>query len=1052
MKLRSLQYFSTGIISILSLASLSYAQQELTLPQPLMSPPGAKVRHFSASRMGGIATPIAPMTVEPSVFPLFIEDNEISSVITLINGTSVSSSAVLTFRDLQGKSYPALSIPVGAHAKMQIKVTDLLQKIGTHLRTGSILVAQGPGVEAPVIVAQLTLSEITATPVALAEEELVMPMLVDSQDLRSVSESATDAQLTAITSLSTEQQNVTTQCYKKGSIETKTVTLAPSATTLIYPCSKESPPIEGASLLGASETSHATGISIHSDGPNGGFAAFGLSRHKSSKTEGFLGSLQFVDPTSLHSSALVFTGISAGYSLTPGAYPYSAAVALANFSAAESHIKIAFHKTDVNGSVSTTSKDVTLAPQSSMQVPLAQLGLKTGEIGSLIVSSDQQPGDLIAKIVSSSDSAPNQLEQLAKDGLDDRNGGAHPWTLQGNARSDLILFNHSSKTEPFNIWITSEDGTQWNQSIKLAPFETRTVSINDLIRNKTPDSHGHTLPATALGGSVVWQTPVPGTGSGHILIRNEANASGESFSCGVYSSICGGEFTPYTTSYNVGQSGTFGDFEADVCLGSSPGQCSGTFVGTGNDYTYSWQSSNPSVLAITSYWNTADVAANSAGSSDISFYVTDGSCASGGDVEGSAGDQTPEIDTLSPGIWPAGQWTPITITGHYFGSAQPTINISPDSSLPITYDSWNDTTIQAQVFPPAGEQLTYDTVTVTSHGYGGMGFAPGPGQQSTSTTKSATVTPVQAQPPTIAMNGTQLTSFTNVAITIGQQITLTATIPSQSASVSSQGWTAPTGGTAIGGLTNNAGDGQPDSTGLKTSPANSTATNTTTFYWTALASGTSPSVTFNYQLSNGSISTTPITFSVSGPTSTTPGLNVTPTYGSVFVYQTTLGLGQTTPGMTFTAAPDTYDSGYFWVQVIQSDNKTLSGGGAATAVCTSAGLDVDVATGSGFPYGTTNSVSDSPSTPLQSPFTTISRSFSANMYLLWTGGSYPNYIPVPLGSVSWNWSGTATYDSTAQQWSLASSPAPTRSAAAFSASSTYPPTWSGAATQTCTNP
>ena len=655
MELRSLHYFSIGVISILSLASLSHAQQEVTLPQPLMTPPGAKARHFSALHMGAPATPIAPMAVEPSVFPLFIEDNEISSAITLINGTSVSSLAVLTIRDLHGKSYPALSIPVGAHAKMQIKVADLLQKIGTPLRAGSILVAQGPGVEAPVIVAQLTLSEITGTPVALTEEELVMPMLVDSQDLRSVSESDTDAQLIAVTSLSKEPENLTTQCYKKGSVNTKTTTLAPGGTVLIYPCSKDSPQIAGVSLLGASDTSDAVGISIHSDGPNGGFAAFGVSRHTSTKTKGFLGSLQFVDPTSLHSSSLVFTGISAGYSLTPGAYPYSTAVALANFSATENHVKIAFHKTDVNGSVSTTSKDVVLAPQSSAQVPLGQLGLKVGEIGSLVVSSDQQPGDLIAKIVSSSDSAPNQLEQLAKDALDDRNGGAHPWTVQDNARSDLILFNHSAKTEPFNIWITSNDGAQWNQSLKLAPFETRTVSIGDLIRNKTPDSHGRTLPATALEGSVVWQTPVPETGSGHILIRNEANASGESFSCGVYSSICGGEFTQYTTNYNVGQTATFGDFEADVCLGSWPEQCSGTYVGTGNSYSYYWQSSNPSVLALSGWiGNSADLRANSAGSSDISFQVSDGSCSAYGDAEGTAGDQTPVISGISPSTWPAG--------------------------------------------------------------------------------------------------------------------------------------------------------------------------------------------------------------------------------------------------------------------------------------------------------------------------------------------------------------------------------------------------------------
>lgn len=638
MGVRFLQYFSAVILSILSFTSHSYAQQ-ITLPQPLITPPGMNprtARHFPAYRIGGPTTEIAPMTLEPSVFPLFIEDNEISSLITLVNGSAVASSALLTIRDPQGKTYPPLSIPVAVHAKVQIKVADLLQKIGAHVRTGSILVTQGPELTTPAIVGQLTLSEITAAPVALTEEELVMPMLVDSQDLRSLSESATDAQLIAITSLSKEPQHITAQCYKKAGVTTKIATLAPGGTTLLYPCSKDSSQFEGISLLGASETTESAGISLHSDGPNGGFAAFGMARHVSSETNRrFLGSLQFTDPTSLHSSSLIFTGVSAGYSLTPGANPYSTALALANFSAEQSNVKIAFHKTDVNGTVSTTTKDIVLAPLSSTQVPLGQLGIKAGEIGSLIVSGDKQPGDLIAKIVSSSDSAPNQLEQLAKDALDERNGGAHPWTLQDNARSDLVLFNQSSRIAPFNIFITTEDGAQWTGSVRLAPFETRTISINDLIRNKTPDNHGRTLPLTTWSGSVVWQTPAQGTGSGHVLIRNEANASGQSFSCGIYSSICGGEFTPYTTDYTVGQTAGFGDFEADVCLGSYPGQCFGNFVGTGNDFSYSWQSDSPNVLSISGYYsNMANLYGASVGSSLIEFYVSDGSCSASGSEPG----------------------------------------------------------------------------------------------------------------------------------------------------------------------------------------------------------------------------------------------------------------------------------------------------------------------------------------------------------------------------------------------------------------------------------
>ncbi len=164
MGVRFLQYVSAGIFSILSFTSLSHAQQIL-LPQPLITPPGVNARnarHFPAYRIGGPTSPIVPMspkTLEPSVFPLFIEDNEISSLVTLVNSSGVSSSALLTIRDQQGKAYAPVSIPVVAHAKVQIKVADLLQRIGAHIRAGSILVTQGPELTMPSILGQLTLAQ-----------------------------------------------------------------------------------------------------------------------------------------------------------------------------------------------------------------------------------------------------------------------------------------------------------------------------------------------------------------------------------------------------------------------------------------------------------------------------------------------------------------------------------------------------------------------------------------------------------------------------------------------------------------------------------------------------------------------------------------------------------------------------------------------------------------------------------------------------------------------------------------------------------------------------
>ena len=108
-------------------------------PQPL-STPTLSSHVMRAYRLGGVTAPIAPMTLTPSVFPLFIEDSEISSLITLINSSGISSSATLSIRSQQGTIYPTVSAKMLAHAKVQIKVADLLRKVGAQIRVGSILV------------------------------------------------------------------------------------------------------------------------------------------------------------------------------------------------------------------------------------------------------------------------------------------------------------------------------------------------------------------------------------------------------------------------------------------------------------------------------------------------------------------------------------------------------------------------------------------------------------------------------------------------------------------------------------------------------------------------------------------------------------------------------------------------------------------------------------------------------------------------------------------------------------------------------------------------
>ncbi|MGA3133615.1 MAG: IPT/TIG domain-containing protein [Terracidiphilus sp.] len=383
------------------------------------------------------------------------------------------------------------------------------------------------------------------------------------------------------------------------------------------------------------------------------------------------------------------------------------------------------------------------------------------------------------------------------------------------------------------------------------------------------------------------------------------------------------------------------------------------------------------------------------------------------------GDSTPVIQGISPSTWPAGATTPVTITGQHFGTNQPKLVFS-DPSIGYTLSSYQDTQIQANVTPPASDPGGSVNVSVTSNGYGGFGFTQVPGSSSTSQQTNANVNAIPNVTPTITMNGTQLSSLTSVPVVVGQQIVLAATLPSpQSGIISSQGWGMPTGGTAIAGYVNAAGTGPPDTTGGQVLSATSTTTGSTTFYWVyTAASGQAPSVTFTYQLSNGNpSSTTTVTFNVTGPTggtmSFTPyssavsiaDLNgCTDSNGRVWPPGAYLAYGQDltgticsvsgTPGITFnspTGYSNTSGGAFLLVQLISADS-TATGGAP--------GLDTV------YPIPGAPPSNDAPIIYLGTAPTTITRNFTANLFLMWKSNSTSS-IPVPLGYQTWGFDGSA---------------------------------------------
>jgi hypothetical protein len=384
---------------------------------------------------------------------------------------------------------------------------------------------------------------------------------------------------------------------------------------------------------------------------------------------------------------------------------------------------------------------------------------------------------------------------------------------------------------------------------------------------------------------------------------------------------------------------------------------------------------------------------------------------------------TPTITSVSPSALFAGQPTNITINGSGFVNDPNSCGISSLAIYTATEDLTitNETivspsqitlTVTSQASDPA-EAVTVEVSNVNLNG-------PPPWISALTTASILPVPVIQWNGNTISGSGTSAQSAV-----VGQQIQLSTTptaatlaaIPTP-VTISQITWSV--GGTNIGGYT-------PTPTSFSTGSVTPTTTTATTYqnlntYWVYPSTkGTPFQVAYQYCYTDpvAGIQCSPnatAKFNVTGPTGGT--MTFTPYSAAVSIANLTAC--STAPGgpyliyaenatgsicnLAVSATGITYNSptGYqnasggtfSLIQLISSD--TLSGAG------TSFGAGLDTRYPDPGPPNNDNPAIALPSTP-----TTVSRNFTANLFLMWKS-SITNSIPVPLGYQTWGFNGSAT--------------------------------------------
>jgi hypothetical protein len=628
---RSLATVGTAIITAAAFALTSVGAQPYDRQQSerLGSTRAAETRtsQTPSTRMGA--------TVQmPLVVPLFIANDDFASSLVLVNGTAIETYADVVLHAPDGKEIARQRVNFSPHSQRQVDVGKLLASVVARASSGNILVVPSPNLKGTAIAASLAISYLGSREPNYIDEEVAMPSMEGSQILRTVADQADGSPLVAITSLSETGQRVTIECLTgRSSRFSKSVDLLAGETLLTEACTEQT--IHGADFEYFSQSvadgPHTpVGIALTTDGMPGSFAAFGFAPHRKQGDQ-FFSAINFSDPKMLLSSTTVFTGVPVGRTSLLPEGSYIPELSVTNFSTKDLHVRVQYAQTVESTPSGKEIANLTLAARSSKRLTFDDLEADPRLQNSFVVTSDGAPGDLMAKLVSVSESTLREVESLGKDEMSQENGGSHPWSIERGTESTLLLFNPSGDPQQFTMAVQAGN-LLWQKVYQLAPMQTEAISIRSLIQDRIKDDKGNRLPEDILSGEVGWFAPGPGKGKGRILQSNRDLAMARDFSCGNSYVLCGSSFTSNTDTLLIGDTVTLGTLQAKVCYDSTPGPgCTGTFSYYGQSgYTFQWNTDDSSIISFSGPTNTAtaSVYGNGGGSTGVTAYVYDpvGNC------------------------------------------------------------------------------------------------------------------------------------------------------------------------------------------------------------------------------------------------------------------------------------------------------------------------------------------------------------------------------------------------------------------------------------------
>jgi hypothetical protein len=478
----------------------------------------------------------------PLVAPLFIEDEERTGVVTMVNSASQGLDVDVVLYTLSGDQIATRAINLTPYSQQTVAIADLLQ--GSNVRYGSVFIVPH---RLTTMAAQLSIAGRNGESTNDIEEEFQMLMGTNPANFKTVTVSKNP--VVAVRSLSPEQQTLSIACLAGEAANNGQISIGPNQTLLIDACAEggaRTVPVLGAHSRNLSRNQKAVAVSLSSPVASQDLAVFGFGLTGAGRNSGFV-AIPLTDGNGLQSSTAVFPGAT-----TAAANSTKLHAAIANFGAAP-HQAIVTLSSGGGYAAPKTIATVQLAPHS---VTLADLsGALSGaqSEASFMIQTDGAPGEVLSGIqaLGRADGSPSQVALPWKDRGQAVNGGQHPWRIDGGFSSTLSLYNPDPETANSIEVIAHAGDIAWKKNVAVPPQATITMRLNDIIEKQEPDDSGTMLPRDSTTGMITWFTLADPRIFGQLVQADAIGHIVRPFACAEYYQVCGVTATNVTVGVGM---------------------------------------------------------------------------------------------------------------------------------------------------------------------------------------------------------------------------------------------------------------------------------------------------------------------------------------------------------------------------------------------------------------------------------------------------------------------------------------------------------------------